>query len=828
MSSNKYINRSLKSLITFISITALLLAIFHFFKLTVNIDSGRDMFSEQITSVIGRETQISGDVKLTISLFPKLLVQQIKINNPDGFSDEGFITVSEASVAVSLLPLLTGQFHFTEIMAEQAKINLIQKKDGSDNWTFGDGAQSAKPGDTKSPAGDTTASIIDRLSVSVFELTNVEIKYSDEEYGLEIHDQLEQIVIDMNDRENPRAEVKGKIQGFPYNINFTMDDLELFHSGSPWLIHGEGHIAKRKTKLEASLQSGKKEITGNVDIKIKKVDLGHLLEVMEIVSGQNTRVDNVAIKVKLHGSDIIELCQQAEIELLLNEGYWILPATATGENKKLSFTSASSFTCWEKPVKLHLTGNLAGEAIKLDFKTNRLSDFFDDMDKLDVNLVSNIVDTDIILKGKIDLPIDTNHYDLKLSVKSSNLEKLNPIIDAEFPPIKNFSLSGHIIASKNSITIKSAAASIGETHLEASIDIDKQPATPLWNINLSSRQLQLKDFAFIDESTKQIDSVTTSSTEKSDEEVLVELTQTLENLVRDPENHINLDLKVDKVLSGEDHLGSGKLQFHLSDNSIQLKNADIETPGGRITGSLLLEVKDNAASGHAKLDIDKLDYGIVSRLFEPASKVDGIISTRVDLQLGGNNFTRLLDNSNGQLDIVIWPKGRKPVKALKLWTTNLFFMILPELSKKHSKTNCALLLANVDNGNMKEQLLIFDTTDLWLYGNIEVDFKQEHLQLSLFPHAKKSRIFSLEAPMRIAGNFSDIHLVTKPGDLALSTISFVTSPLFSPMLMAFGDDYPEDGSARCEQLFDREYVKGLKAKLEKQANEEIEEMLRKD
>ena len=85
MSSNKYINRSLKSLFTFILSIALLLGILHFFKLTVNIDSGREILSQQITSVTGRETQIDGDVELTISLLPQLLVQQIKINNPDGF-----------------------------------------------------------------------------------------------------------------------------------------------------------------------------------------------------------------------------------------------------------------------------------------------------------------------------------------------------------------------------------------------------------------------------------------------------------------------------------------------------------------------------------------------------------------------------------------------------------------------------------------------------------------------------------------------------------------------------------------------------------------------
>lgn len=784
------------------------------------------MFSEQITSVTGRETQINGDVELTISLLPQLLVQQIKISNPDGFSDEGFITVSEVSVAVSLLPLLTGRLHFTTIEAQHAKINLVDKIDGSDNWTFDDTTQPSKPDDTKTSDSDSKISVIDRISVDKFELTNVEIKYSDEEYGLEIHDQLEQLVIDMNDRKNPRAELKGKIQGFPYNITFKMDDLELFHSGNPWSMHGEGHIAHRKTRLEANLQSGKKEITGNIDIKIEKVDLGHLLEVMEIVSGQDTRINNVVAKAKMRGSDIVELCRDADIELYLNKGYWKLPSLGAAEQKELVFSRASAFTRWNKPVIIHLDGHLAGEAIKLDFKTNRLSDFFDDMDKLDMDLVSNIVGTELALEGKLDLPFDTNKFNLDLSVKSDNLEKLNPILDTEFLPFKNFSLAGNLIANEKGFTIKSAIASVGQSRLAASIDIDTRSVKPLWNINFSSQLLQLNDFAFVDWDIDQTDAA--SPTEKSDEEVLVDLLQALEKRVRDPEMHVNLDLQVDKVLSGDDRLGKAQLRLYLRDNEVNLENADIEIPGGRITTSILLQAKNNKTSGHVKLDIDKLDYGITARLLDADSKVDGILSTRVDLQLGGNNFTRLLDNSIGQVDIAIWPKGRRSVKELKLWTTNLFFLILPEISKKHSKTNCAVLLANVDNGRMKEQLLIFDTTDLWLYGNIEIDFKQEHLQLSLFPHSKTARVFSLEAPMRIAGNFSDIHLVTRPGDLAKTTIAFITSPLFSPMLMAFGDEHAKDGSARCEQLFDRNYVNDLKTKLEKKEQEEIDELLMDD
>ena len=83
------------------------------------------------------------------------------------------LSASEASVGVSLPVLLTGRLHFTSIEAKHARINLVNKKDGSDNWTFDDTTQPSEPDDTKSAAGDTSANNIDRLSVSVFELTNV-------------------------------------------------------------------------------------------------------------------------------------------------------------------------------------------------------------------------------------------------------------------------------------------------------------------------------------------------------------------------------------------------------------------------------------------------------------------------------------------------------------------------------------------------------------------------------------------------------------------------------------------------------------------------------
>ncbi len=783
-------------------------------------DKARKVLLENIKTYTGRNVSIDGDAYLTVSLSPKLLVEQIHIRNINGFDIEDFITVTEARVEVSLLQLLTGTFHLEEIAADQAKINLIQKKDGSHNWSFDHVTPATKTKTEEAKDSLKKQRRITRsslgLSLGVFSLTDVSILYKDESRDQIIEKHFERLMVDIKDINKPQAEILGSVQGSPYNFSFESDPLHSLVSGQPWLLHGTGKIAGSKTNIEASLQLIENSIDSNVNINVKTVNLGLMFEKLGFIAGQDAAADEINIKAKLQGSDFTELYEQAEIELQLLRGYWKLASSGTDQGKELFFNKTSSFTSWNKPVELHLDGKIAGEAIILDFKTNRLLEFFDEVQKLDVDLKSSIAGTDATLKGTLDLPIKTKQFQLDLSLKGKELEKLNPILDAELPPFNDFSLTGKLLANKKGFILKSTEASIGESHLQASIVIDTTSPKHLWIINLSSHQLQLKDFALDILDLQQPDKTT------------LEPVRRLIDIVQAPKMHFNLNLKVDKLLSGEDDLGKARFQLHLRDNAVSLKNADIEIPGGRVTASATFEVIDNEISGNAEFNIDKFDYGIAARMFNPETKLDGVISTRADLELGGSDFTRLLDHASGQVDIVVWPKNTKPAKILNLWATNLYLILLPELKKKDSKVNCLVGLMNLEDGKMKEEFFAIDTTKLWIYGNFNVDFEQEHVELSLFPRSKTARLFALQTPIRAAGSFSNINMMLNPVDLTVSYISFITSPLHVPTRWVFGGKPPEDGSAICEQFFDREYVKNLNAELKRKEQKEIDEILDAD
>ncbi|NNJ95928.1 MAG: AsmA family protein [Gammaproteobacteria bacterium] len=829
MNVNRRIVKLLKTLFILLIVIAVSQGLLVYIGISFTSDKAKVILLEQISILTQREAYIDGEVRVTISMLPELLVKRIRVKNAEGFGEEDFIALTEARVQLSLLSLLGGKIDVTEFIANRAHIELIVKSGGNYNWSFN---HLTTPPERKSYANDKAVKdtkVNRSLSVDRLVLTDITFRYVEEANSRIIDKHFSRILLDLEDTTEPRVEITGTFQDYPYTMMLESEALEKLSVAKPWNLSGSGMIAGRRAIIDASVLLSDQDIAGDLSLNFKDVSLGRLLERAGLITSENTAAaKELNIKVTLQGTDVIEMIRDADIELQLEHGYWRWRSLLKDEIRELAFKNIAVRASWRKAVQVHLDGKLFADVIQLDLRTNRLSEFFDDINKLDVDLTARVAGSDIVLNGIIDLPVKKKQFQLDIMFKGDDLEKLNRILNSELPPFNDYYFKGKLSANDKGFIVRADDASIGETHFKIVIVIDTSSYKPFWTINLNSRQFQIKDFEFanLQGQIPDAQAISTALLQESGE-LKEEPGRRLTQIVKDPKMHFDLNLKVEKLLAGETALGPSSLGLKLRDNTLIIDKADFDVPGGKIKSAAAFKIENDQVKGAFKLDIDKFDYGAVARYFNLGSAEGGVISARIDLKIAGRDFSSLFDHATGKLDVALWPRNTQ-TELFHLWATNLFLMILPEIRKREDNLNCIVALLDLDDGIMKEDFFGIDTKKVWMHGNIEVDFRSEQLKFALYPRSKKAKLFAVQSPIRAEGSLDDIRLNTNPVDLTFAYLSFITSPLHVPARRILGDSVPEDGSEKCEQFFDRDYVKKLKEKIEQEEQKEIDEWLDSD
>ena len=159
-----------------LALFALALAWLLFVGVAINGDPWRGSLSRLATQQLGRSLQFDGDVRLLVSLRPALLVRNVRLLQPQGFErgSEDFARVGELQVKLDLWPLLRGRLRADTLFASDVTLSLVQRENGSNNWTFGalDSTEKDARDDSAFGASDAAAIDIRRLA-----LKNIRVSY---------------------------------------------------------------------------------------------------------------------------------------------------------------------------------------------------------------------------------------------------------------------------------------------------------------------------------------------------------------------------------------------------------------------------------------------------------------------------------------------------------------------------------------------------------------------------------------------------------------------------------------------------------------------------
>jgi uncharacterized protein involved in outer membrane biogenesis len=112
---------------------------------SIDFNNYKDVVAAQVKAATGRDLVLSGDVKVAVSLTPKLEVGQVSFRNADWGSEPQMVKLDRLEADIELIPLLSNQIRIHHLKLVGADILLETDKNGQGNWVMGTGNGGSTP-----------------------------------------------------------------------------------------------------------------------------------------------------------------------------------------------------------------------------------------------------------------------------------------------------------------------------------------------------------------------------------------------------------------------------------------------------------------------------------------------------------------------------------------------------------------------------------------------------------------------------------------------------------------------------------------------------------
>lgn len=537
-------------------------------------------------------------------------------------------------------------------------------------------------------------------------------------------------------------------------------------------------------------------------ISAEKVEVGSVLKKLGIANNIDSSIDYVSVQLDLHSSHLGQLLAKSELLAVVDGGHVAVIDANTGGKMNIVLDHGELKSAAGAPVYLDLLGSVNKAPVSINIKTAAAADLINPNLPIPFKFNANTSGATINLSGGIDRPLTKKGVELSLEMSGSRFDNLNALTGTALPPWGPWSASGKFSMGASGYEVSRLKLQVGSSQLTGYGKLDTIAAPPRLDIALTAPTIQLDDFRFGDWSPEKSKPVTVNS---SDAEVVLSQkaneasTQTQQLL--SPEvlarQNAYLSVKVDQVVSGQDVLGSGKLDARLENGRAAVGPVVVNTPGGSASFLLKYEPNKNNVLINLKAVVKQLDYGILARRLDHKSEMSGIVSLDVDVSSRTQYLSDIFKHGKGYVDFSIWPENLKS-GLLDVWAVNVLMALLPAIdSSNESKVNCAIGRFVLADGKLSDKSILIDTSRMRVTGKGAVDFDSGKINFYVQPRAKSPQFLSLAIPIEVSGTLDDFSVGVRAGDVVGTVGQFVTSVVWVPLKMLFGSEPPVDGRDVC-------------------------------
>lgn len=449
------------------------------------------------------------------------------------------------------------------------------------------------------------------------------------------------------------------------------------------------------------------------------------------------------------------------------------------------------------------TGSIQEQNFELEASGASLETLRDTSQEYPLYLKIVMGDTEASIDGTFQDPIKLTGINAALKISGSNMADLFYVTTIPLPPTPAYTFEGQLHKENDTWSSKDFVINVGESDLSGDLSFDTGGERGFFQANLISKVLDSRDlggFIGLDPSEE---------ADRAEEEepdpnakLIPDVPLALERLRA---TDLDVTLKANEINAPSLPFKGMEVRFNLRDGQLTLDPFNVVLADGTIDGTIDINGQEDVPPMKINLNLKNLRLG---RFFDGtrfAETTEGTFGGRMALTGTGASLADVLATSNGEMTIIMsgGTISRLLIEATELDIARMIPLFFGE--DKSTRIRCGVVDFKVADGTLTSDVFIFDTKKSTLFGDMNIDMKEELLNAVLEAKPKDESPLSAQTPLIVSGTLKNpsVGLDAEKG-LKRGAAAVALGTLLTPFaaILAFVED--GDGKdANCGALINK-------------------------
>jgi AsmA family protein len=321
------------------------------------------------------------------------------------------------------------------------------------------------------------------------------------------------------------------------------------------------------------------------------------------------------------------------------------------------------------------------------------------------------------------------------------------------PPTPPYKLAGQLTKEGGVWSYKQFKGEVGTSDLSGTLSYDISKERGFLKANLVSNLLDSADLGgFIglppSGETAAPEQKQAAAEKKSSAKLIPDVPLKLERLRA---TDLDVTLKAIKIVAPNLPFKGMEVRFDLKNGFLKLDPLNVVLADGNIDGNIEVDANKDVPPMKLNLNLHKLSLGQFFANTRFAKTSEGRFGGKVNIAGAGTSLADVLATSNGEL-ILIMAGGKISQLLVEASDLDIAQAIPLFLGKdKATKIRCGVTDFAIEDGILVSKVVVLDTNDSVLVGNVSINLKRETINAKLDAKPKDSSIFAVQTPIVLSG-----------------------------------------------------------------------------